>query len=393
MVPSLTNMPTQVRSRIRIAIQQPGLPKYRVPFFRHLAAMPDFDMRLVYGSVDGIPQENVSGFKASYCPLKKVCFGGQTFLWHYIQLDCVAGGEFDVSVLSWDLHYLTLIPALLKARARRYPVVLWGHGFSKREGRLRRSARNALARMASAVIVYNHTAADALIRDGIPAKRVFVALNTLDFSEATRAQEHWGAPSRLRVFQEEHGLVDTEPLAYIGRIYPENRLELLIQALPELVGRRPAVRVLVIGKVNQDAERLQALATSLGVSEKIVWAGALYDEMQIAPWLMSSALFCYPTNVGLSLLHAFAYGLPAVLGSGRSRHNPEIEALIEGTNGLFFEHGKPDALAQQVLSLLEDPARRASMAEAARKTAYTEFRMEKMVEGYADAIRFAAANP
>ena len=37
---------------------------------------------------------------------------------------------------------------------------------------------------------------------------------------------------------------------------------------------------------------------------------------------------CYPVNIGLSLLHAFGFGLPVVTGNDIGSHNPGIETLL-----------------------------------------------------------------
>ena len=38
--------------------------------------------------------------------------------------------------------------------------------------------------------------------------------------------------------------------------------------------------------------------------------GSIYDEIELAPWFLTADAFVYPENIGLSILHAFGYGLP-----------------------------------------------------------------------------------
>lgn len=66
---------------IRVA-QQPGLPKYRVPFFRQCAATPGFRLTVYYDSVPDIPNSEPDGFEAYYETLREPHLGSAHFLWH-----------------------------------------------------------------------------------------------------------------------------------------------------------------------------------------------------------------------------------------------------------------------------------------------------------------------
>jgi hypothetical protein len=62
------------------------------------------------------------------------------------------------------------------------------------------------------------------------------------------------------------------------------------------------------GPTRPDLERL---VDELGQREAVTFAGSIYDETQLAPWMLSATLMCYPFSAGLSLLHSFGYGLVA----------------------------------------------------------------------------------
>src|SRR5690606_20023498 len=109
-------------------------------------------------------------------------------------------------------------------------------------------------------------------------------------------------------------------------LQPKNRLDLLIRATLELSKEIPDVKTVIIGNGESERERLRNLAHDLGIGGHIIFVDGIYDEERLAPWFMSSRVFCYPENIGLSLIHALWYGVPVVTSDSRSTQNPEIAA-------------------------------------------------------------------
>jgi glycosyltransferase involved in cell wall biosynthesis len=375
---------------IRVAIQQPTLAKYRVPQYRALAQRPGIEVELLYGSRGDVPNAPPEGFKATPIQFRKWRVGRHPVYWHAAQFEAVRPGRADVAILSWDIHYASLPPALLRARQAGTPTILWGHGYSKQEGHVKRRLRNRLARMATAVMVYNEAAAARLRDEGFDGERVFVALNSLDQGPIDQARRQClQASDVLTAFRREHQLVPGPVLLYVSRLEPKNRVDLLLDAAARLVPRFPTLRVVVIGG-GDDLRRLEKMAERLGVADHVLFLGAIYDENQLAPWFVSADLFVYPANIGLSLLHAFGYGLPVVTSDDVAAQNPEIEALEQGTNGLFYKAGSGEVLAATIASALSDPAVLRQMSTAAEATVRDRFNVQTMVRGMEAAIRFCA---
>ena len=49
---------------------------------------------------------------------------------------------------------------------------------------------------------------------------------------------------------------------------------------------------------------LQRLAGELSLDETVLFTDPIYEEQQLAAYFLSSNIFCYPENIGLSILHA-----------------------------------------------------------------------------------------
>ena len=139
----------------------------------------------------------------------------------------------------------------------------------------------------------------------------------------------------------------------------------------------------------RDDQRLRSLVKELNCDSNVLFTGPIYEEQQLAPWFLSSSVFCYPSNIGLSLMHAFNYGLPVVLGDDFDRCNPEIYAFENGSNGITFQDGDFTSLANCLLKLLSDQDLLQRLSDGAIKTSQS-ITLERFVDGYAEAIRFAA---
>jgi glycosyltransferase involved in cell wall biosynthesis len=382
-------------SPIRVVIQQPSLARYRVPVFRELAQRPGIDLHVLYGQTPDIPNVAPEGFRGTLVPFSRIGLPRSVALWHKAQYTHARKDRADVLLLTWSSRFLSLVPALARARRNGVGTVLWGHGYSKAETGWRADTRRRIADMGTCLLFYNRIAARAYVGTGAAApERVFVALNSLDQTPIRAARDAWlNDPARLGAFQAENrvGLAGTQTVLYVSRFHPMNRVDLLIRAAAALAPEFPRLQVILIGKGHGEAE-LRALAASLNVADRVRFLGAIYNEESLAPWFLSSQVFCYPANIGLSILHAFGYGVPVITSDRLERQNPEIESLHFGENGLTYAHDNPGALGAALRQVLTDDALRARLSAGAAATVQDEFSLPRMVDGMVEAIRYASSN-
>jgi glycosyltransferase involved in cell wall biosynthesis len=379
-----------IEHSIRVTVIQPSLAKYRLPVFRELAHRPGIDLKVVYGVNPGIPNVAAEGFRAIPSSRWHRTIGGKLLMFQGAEWTYCSRRFSDVVVLRWSPRSLTQIPGLLRARAEGVATVLWGHGYSKQDRGWWRRARNWLAQQASAILFYEPRTREVYVREGWNPDKLYVALNTLDHTEIDAALQWWrDHPADLDRFQRERGLETGPVVLFVSRLQPANRVELLIEATAELSRHIPSVKTVILGNGTAEKSRLQAVARQAQVGDRIVFVDGVYDEMKLAPWFLSADVFCYPANIGLSLIHAFWYGLPVVTSDNLAAQNPEIVALERGVNGLLYEHGNKASLVEALRMILVDDELRASMAQAARRTVEQTFTIPRMVDGMESAIRFA----
>ena len=116
----------------------------------------------------------------------------------------------------------------------------------------------------------------------------------------------------------------------------------------------------------------------------------IYEEERLAPWFLTSELFVYPGAIGLSLLHAFGYGLPVITHDNLHHQMPEIAALESGRNGLLYREGDAADLARQIRRAGTDESWRRLLAHEARRTVAEVYTLDAMVARFVAAVRCAS---
>lgn len=143
-----------------------------------------------------------------------------------------------------------------------------------------------------------------------------------------------------------------------------------IEAWRSVVEHAPDATLLVVGDGEQ-RDVLEQQARSTGVADRVVFAGVRYDVPDL---LRASTLVVLPSfteALPTSLIEAAACGRAAVA----TEVGGVAEVVDDGKSGLLVRPRDADGLAQAVLTVLGDQARRSEMERHARATAVERFDM------------------
>ena len=257
---------------------------------------------------------------------------------------------------------LNALPALRVGRKAGIPVVyevraFWedaavDHGTTT-EGSLRyrltrRMETHALRHARHVFTICEGLRGDIVAR-GIPAAKVTVIPNAVDID----AFEPGGQPDEA--LKAKLGLTGATVVGFIGSFYAYEGLDLLLQALPALLQRRPEVRVLLVGGGPQDAA-LKAQAQVLGVADKVVFTGRV-PHAEVQRYYDLVDVLAYPRHsmrltelvTPLKPLEAMAQGR-LLVASDVGGHK---ELIRHGETGWLFQAGSAEALAAAVEQLLD----------------------------------------
>jgi glycosyltransferase involved in cell wall biosynthesis len=166
------------------------------------------------------------------------------------------------------------------------------------------------------------------------------------------------------------------PLAgAVAALRPQKSLQTLIDATPLVLARVPDAGVAIVGN-GPLREQLQTRATRLGLDRDERFAlleftaPASRQTQALDVYVLPSAWEALPIGV----LEALACGVPQVVSDvGGNR-----EAVTPAT-GTLVPPGDPQALADAIVALLSDPARRSTASEASRRRHAERFTVARMV--------------
>ncbi len=379
-----------MHSIIRVAICQPRLPHYRIPVFDLLGKQVDIELS-VFASDGWGSLKSYSGgkyFKRRRSVIYRFHLGQTELFYQPSQWDVINHTEFDVVILPWNIRYITLVPALIKSKLNKVSILLWGHGYSKNPVHMTEWVRNVIGKLADGVVLYSYTVARELKEKyRFEEKSIFVAQNAIDQTPIQEAKINWlKNPKRLAEFREINELDPKHTVIFVSRLERSNKVGTLIEAFKVIKSIKPEAKLVIVGD-GPDKRYLIKLTRSLDLEKNIIFTGAIYEEIKLAPWMLSSCVFCYPKNIGLSLLHAFGYGLPVVTSNNIRCHNPEIDAFVDGNTGLFYKNDDVVDMARQCLRIMEDEELRNRLSSNALKQVTCEYTIEKMVKGLISAIK------
>lgn len=370
-------------------IQQPALPKYRIPFFAGLHKKLSGAMHIYYSASPGLPNHPAPEQLQCTPVLDRSIAPGLMYSSGQLR---AARSANRACCLSWNSRYVSLPLAICSARQRRIGTVLWGHGYSKSETPSRRKLRLAIGKMADCIAVYSEGVKDRLVAyHGFDPERVYVPLNTIDQDPIQSARQTvLDHPEKQHEQLAQLDLLHKKILLFVSRLGSDNRLDLLLQSLPAVLSQHPDVVVAVVGDGDKELARLKEIAEQLGVLPAVRFLGAIYDEATLGPLFCAASAFVYPENIGLSVLHAMGYGLPVITADNIEAQNPEVEAILPGKTGILYEAGSAEALSRAVIELLSDEQMRTRIGTAARDHVLQKFTLDRMIAGMSEALLFAA---
>lgn len=291
------------------------------------------------------------------------------------------GGDGDIGMVT---RLASLIraerPDLVHLHSRR-GADTWGGLAAKLAGVpcvLSRRVDNPEARLAVAlkyrlydhVITISEGIRQVLLSEGLAAGKVSCVRSAVDATP-------YLAPVDRAAFCAEFGLpADALVAGVVAQLIPRKGHRYLLAALPALLARHPALKVLIFGQGPLEAE-LRAEVEAAGLAGAVRFTGFRHD---LPRWLGGLDMLVHPADMeglGVSLLQASAAAVPIVT----SRAGGLPEAVQDGVTGILCPPGDVAALTAAIDRLAGDAALRARFGAAGRARILAEFSIDAMVDG------------
>lgn len=175
------------------------------------------------------------------------------------------------------------------------------------------------------------------------------------------------------VIKEKWNLEKDSYLLYLGRLVPEKRPELLIDAFRALETNK---RLVIAGGSSDTLAYEKELCAATQGDNRIVFTGFVNGE-PLAELYSNCYAYVLPSDVEgmpMSLLEAMAYGRCCVTSD-----IPECADVLAG-NGVTFEKGSVDSLRSALRDLLADAGRAGALGAAAKAHVEKTYNWDSVVE-------------
>lgn len=276
-------------------------------------------------------------------------------------------------VFQWSFPHPLVRLALIDEGLARWPrVARWQAGVEAR--RYRRAID-----LATHVLPVSEWMEAELIRQGVPAAKMTAV--PLGFDTDITPD-----PTQARAIRERYGLGDRPVVLYLGEMSRLRRVDVVIDAMADVVADVPAARLLMVGAGDRpdDVERLRRHAASRGLDESVVFTG--YVPRSDVPGFIAAA------DVGVSpippiplfwissptkFIEMLGMGCPVV-----ANDIPEQRKLLEVSGGGIAVPFDGHAFGRAIVELLRNPETARAMGRRGR--AFVE--QARSLERIADVI-------
>jgi len=255
-----------------------------------------------------------------------------------------------------NFHYIgaRTIYFLLLRPVFGYKLVATVHGSDvlRPENRDRGCLGYVLRKADAVTVVSQHAADRVLSHAGVDAAKVHIIPNGIDLGFWSEGVDGAG----------EQGGSEGPTILAVGRLHEVKGQDVLIAAMPRILASVPKARLVLAG----DGPNRQPLAEqvgALGLGEAVAFIGEV-DAAAVRAWFAAADVVVVPSRsegTPLALLEAMASETAVVASEVGG-----IPDVVGSDAAVLVEPEAPEALADAVIALLRDPARRRRLADRGR---------------------------
>jgi N-acetyl-alpha-D-glucosaminyl L-malate synthase BshA len=183
-------------------------------------------------------------------------------------------------------------------------------------------------------------------------------------------------PEKIAAMRPRFAEPNEKLLVHLSNFRPVKRVLDVVEGFAKVAAALPA-RLMLIGD-GPDRSSAEYLALRLGIADRCHFLGKQDNVNELLPLADLMLMPSEMESFGLAALEAMACSVPTIA----TRVGGVPELIDDGSNGLLFPVGDIDAMAAAAIALLNDPARLAAMAAAARRTAQDRFCSTRIIPLY-----------
>lgn len=329
----------QDNEKTKVVLLSHILAHYRRDVYKYLSDSEKYDFYFIggrnYQNIQGI--KDLKGATLGYL---KFSFFKHRFYYLKGSIKYITKIKPQIVISSGvDFHLIhTIILFFIYRVILRKKFIWWSHGNKGHQGKIGWLMRKLFYKLSSGVLLYSEKGKENLIHMNVKPDQLRVIGNCLN-------NEDYGFLNYKVESKKERG--GHVKILFTGRITHKVDLDTLIRAIHFLkIKYGKCFICYVIGK-GAEKEHLELIRT-LELNDQFLLLGAKYGK-EAHTYFLDSDLYIYPGGIGLSILHAFSFGLPVITIDDESLHFPEVELLKVERNGDVYQNRNYMSLAEKIL--------------------------------------------
>lgn len=319
---------------------------YREEIYRLMDSQLECDFVLGDTLNNGIKSFDVSDFRNNVTILKNIQ-NGEVTLWQRGVLKNLFK-NYDIYIVADDIRCYSTWIFLILAKIFRKKVYFWAHGWYGRESFLKRFIKKIFYRFNDGIYLYGNYSKMIMVENGFSPDKLWVIHNSLSYSKQIEIRRSLKESNIYR----NHFLNDDPTLIFIGRLTNSKKLDMIISAMKILQEKSRYCNLILVGDGEERPELMHVTEIN-GLSDRVWFFGACYDERVNAELIYNADLCVSPGNIGLTAVHVLTYGTPAITHDNFMYQGPEFEAIKPRVTGNFYNYGSLASLSDAIQEWLD----------------------------------------
>lgn len=287
-------------------------------------------------------------------------------------------------VVMQENRIISNYPVMLSRMWSSRKVAYWGHGKNFQSDAplgVREKWKDFLLTRVDWWFAYTEMTVEILRKASYPTQRITCLENAIDTVGFKADLASWSAAD-IAVEKTRLGIALNATIGvFCGSLYPDKRLDLLIESADLIRKAVPDFALVVMGDGPSMPQMCDAAA-----SRSWLHLVGVRKGREKAMYFRMADVILNPGAVGLHIVDAFCSGL-VMITTRTARHGPEVAYLRDGENGAYGGD-TPDTYSHTVLSIIQDTIRLQRMKDAALIDS-NRYTLKNMVNRFADGIEAA----
>ena len=272
--------------------------------------------------------------------------------------------DYDTLIMLGSPMCVSTWLTTILARMMGKKVYFWTHGWYGKESFGQRLLKKIFFRLPNGLLLYGNYARELMIKEGFKENKLTTIHNSLMYDEQIKMRDTL-APSTI---YQEHFRNDNPVIIFVGRLTPIKKLDQILEAQATCKVRGFDFNVVYVGD-GTEKDSLERKTESLELKDSVWFYGPSYDEKELSGLIYNADLCVAPGNIGLTAMHAMAYGCPCMSHDDFPYQMPEFEAIQPYKTGNFFKRNDVADLADKIEEWFRVNA---SLRDHVRQNCYNE---------------------